>query len=125
MELLTDKRGNLVTQEHLRWNAYMISKGFVPSTSEQIKNEKGADGSYTNGKNYDLRRHGNLTTMRGLVEFRKIVSERDGDEEIKADVMKYDYQLLNEAHWLINQFGYVMVDKDARAIEKMEIKNGK
>lgn len=125
LELATDKRGNLVAQEHLRWNAFMISRGFIPATLEQIRDEIGEDGKHTNGKSFALRRHGNLTTMKGLVDFRKIVSERDGVSEDEADVIKYDYQILNDAYWLLARFGYVMVDKDARRAEKMERNNGK
>jgi hypothetical protein len=66
---------------------------------------------YTNGKNYAVRRHGNLTTFDGLVEFRKLISARDGCSEIETDVIKYDYQLLDDAHWLLDKNGYKIVKK--------------
>ena len=127
-EVFTDRRGTLATQEHLRWNAYMISQGFIPSTTEQIRNEKNASGEFTNGKNYDLRRHGALTTMKGLVEFRKIVSARDKVGEEESDLIKYDYQIYDEAYWTLDRLGYAMIDKndfekamqDVAAAEKAE-----
>ena len=67
---------------------------------------------YTNGKNYALRRHGNLTTFEGLEEFRRMVAERDGRSEEEKDVIKYDYQLMDDAWWLLNKGGYIIVEKD-------------
>ena len=61
-------RKNLAIQEHSRWNAYMISRGFIPATRAQILKDK-------DGKDYDLRYHGNLTTMKGLIEFRELTTE--------------------------------------------------
>ena len=92
----------------------MISKGMVPATKDMIQNEKvlTADGEkYTNGKNYKLRHHGNLTTMDGLVQFRKMVAERDTKNgtkksELQTDVIKYDYQLMDDAFWLLDSCGY-------------------
>ena len=100
----------------------MISKGTVPASKEQILTETvtKADGTqkYTNGKNYALRRHGNLTTFDGLVEFRKMVAERDRTEgetllqaEERKDVIKYDYQLLDDAHWLLTKTGHKIIKR--------------
>lgn len=108
------KRKNLAVLEHLRWNSFMISKGMIPASKEQILNEKSIRNdklSYTNGKNYGLRRHGNLTTFEGLVEFRKMVSARDNKDEIECDVIKYDYQLLDDAYWLLTKNGYKIVER--------------
>jgi hypothetical protein len=107
------KRKNLAIQEHYRWNSFLISRGMVPATVEQIKSEKilRADGreKFSNGKNYSVRRHGNLTSFEGLEEFRRIVAQRDGCDELEADVIKYDYQLLDDAHWLLDKNGYKIV----------------
>lgn len=103
------KRRNLAVLEHLRWNSFMISKGIVPATKEQILNETvecNGKLKHTNGKNYRLRRHGNLTTFDGLVEFRQMVAARDGGNEARYDVIKYDYQLLDDAYWLLKKNGY-------------------
>ncbi len=98
-------RTNLAIQEHFRWNAFMIVQGFVPSSKNMISNEK-ADGSYTNGKSYERRYHGNITTFEGLKEYRKIIAERDNKTEEECDVIKYDYQLLDGAYWLLNANGF-------------------
>ena len=84
----------------------MISKGFIPASKEEILADK-----KKNGKNYALRRHGNLTTFDGLVEFRKMVAERDGKDELATDVIKYDYQLLDDAFWLLEKSGYEITKK--------------
>ncbi len=104
------RRENMAIHEHQRWNSFMISKGIIPASIDQIKNEI-KDGKHTNGKSYALRRHGNLTTFEGLVRFRQIVAERDETDESECDVIKYDYQLLDDAHWLLSQFGFKIVRK--------------
>ena len=103
----------MAIHEHQRWNSFMISKGMIPASRLQIRDEEtvGTDGKprHTNGKNYAVRRHGNLTTFDGLVEFRKIVAERDKCSEESVDVIKYDYQLLDDAYWLLTANGYKII----------------
>ena len=106
------KRKTMAIQEHYRWNSYLISKGFVPATKERIltdKTEKNGKAVFTNGKNYKLREHGNLTTWTGLAEFRRMIAERDGVEEVQADVMKYDYQALDDLYRLLSAGGYKII----------------
>lgn len=106
------RRKNMAIHEHLRWNSFMISKGTIPATKEQILTEEimvGGKTKKTNGKNYSLRRHGNLTTFDGLVEFRRMIAERDGASEESKDVIKYDYQILDDAYWLLEKTGYKIV----------------
>lgn len=108
------KRTNLAILEHYRWNSFMLSKGMVPASKEQILHEmveKNGKSKHSNGKNYRLRRHGNLTTFEGLVEFRKMLAERDKGDEADYDVIKYDYQLLDDAYWLLSQNGYKIVER--------------
>lgn len=108
------RRENLAILEHYRWNSFMISKGTIPATREEILNETAERGGklrHTNGKNYALRRHGNLTTFEGLVLFREMVAARDGSDPAEADVIKYDYQLLDDAHWLLTECGFKIVKK--------------
>ena len=105
-------RTNLAINEHQRWNAYMISKGLVPATIDEILNEKDERGKFTKGKNYALRRHGNITTMQGLVQFRKLIAEKFGKSEEDCDVIKYDYQLMDDAWWLLDKNGYKIVKKE-------------
>lgn len=103
------RRKNLAMQEHSRWNAFMFTKGFVPATKEQILNEVDGSGKHLNGKNYDMRHHGNLTTFDGLSQFSQMLAKRDGRPEEEYDVIKYDYQLLDGAWWLLNKHGFKII----------------
>jgi len=107
------RRRTMAIHEHQRWNSFMISQGMVPASLRQIKEETVPDGKggtrFTNGKNYTVRRHGNLTTFEGLIAFRQMVAARDRCEEQARDVIKYDYQLLDDAHWLLDAAGFKIV----------------
>ena len=108
------RRRNMAIHEHQRWNSFMISRGIIPSSCDQILNEKivvKGKLKNSNGKNYAVRRHGNLTTFDGLVEFRQMISSRDGSSELENDVIKYDYQLLDDAYWLLSKNGYKIIKK--------------
>ena len=108
------RRKTMAIHEHYRWNSFMLSKGMVPATKKQIleeQTEKKGKLCYTNGKNYEAHRHGNLTTFEGLVEFRKMVAKRDGVDEGEKDVIKYDYQLLDDAYWLLTRCGCKIIYK--------------
>lgn len=107
-------RKNLALQEHYRWNSYMISQGMIPSTKDEILYETTIENGkvkHTNGKNYQLRRHGNITTFDGLVQFRRMITARDHNDEEENDVIKYDYQLMDDAYWLLTQNEYKIVKK--------------
>ncbi len=109
------RRKTMAIHEHLRWNSFMISKGMIPATREQILSQTVPDGDgfrYTNGKSYTVRHHGNITTFDGLVEFRRMVAKRDGVSEDKKDVIKYDYQLLDDAYWLLDMTGHKIVRRE-------------
>ena len=93
----------------------MFSKGIVPATRQQILGEqveKNGKLRYTNGKNYEKQRHGNLTTFEGFIEFRQMVAKRDGCDETERDVIKYDYQLLDDAYWLLHKSGCKIIYKE-------------
>ncbi|MEG2540176.1 MAG: hypothetical protein RSB59_00140 [Clostridia bacterium] len=96
-------RNTFAIQEHQRWNAYMISCGIIPSTIKQI--EAG------DSKNLALRRHGNITTFEGLIEFRKIIAKLENCSEEDADVIKYDYQIMDDLVWLLTKNGYKIIKK--------------
>ncbi len=113
-------RKNMAIHEHQRWNSFMISKGMIPSSIDQIVNEKRENGKPTNGKNYAVRRHGNLTTSEGLIKFRQLLAERQKEiqpdfdvikGEAEFDVIKYDYQLMDDAYWLLTECGYKIIRK--------------
>lgn len=105
-------RGILAHQEHYRWNSFMISEGYIPAAIQQIVNEKNASSKYTNGKNNELKRHGNITTENGLIKYRQLISERDECDELMRDVICYDYQLMDDAIWLIYKNGYKLIIKE-------------
>lgn len=46
-----------------------------------------------------------------LVEFRRIVALRDKIKEEETDVIKYDYQILDDAHWLLSSCGFKIIKK--------------
>ncbi len=104
-------RTNFAILEHSRWNAFMISRGLVPASKNQILNEKNQNGKFTNGKNYHLRRHGNITTFEGLMQFANDIALRDGVSWQERDVIRYDYQIMDEAFWLSNKVGLKIVEK--------------
>lgn len=106
-------RKNLAIQEHQRWNSFMISKGLIPASIKQILEEtmvlENGKLKHTNGKNYKLRRHGNITTLEGLITFRKLIAKRDNVAEDLTDVFKYDYQLMDDAYELLKVNGYKII----------------
>ena len=105
-------RTHLAMQEHMRWNAFMICKGFIPASKEQIR----ADAS--NGKNYLKRYHANLTTCDGLLEYRKIVMEK-GVSERKADVIKYDFIAMDSVYAYLENNGCSIVKKQPQRIQSL------
>ncbi len=90
--------------EHQRWNANHICWGFVPASKKEILNDK-----FDNGKDFSIRRHGCLTTFEGLKEFRKLVADSSGKDLEQSDVIRYDYQLMDEVVWLLHDNGYKLV----------------
>lgn len=138
-------RNNLAMQEHSRWNSYMLSCGIVPASIDQILNEKVIDNRKyqlkfnketngyeivdrvkrernSNGKNYYVRRHGNITTFAGLNEFVLMCTRRDNpkldpnskefeDKLFDNDVIKYDYQIMDDLPWFLEKAGYVIIKK--------------
>lgn len=123
VQYVESRRRVMTIQEHYRWNAYMITKGMVPSSKKQIIEEK------KNGKNYQKRRHGNLTTFEGLIEFRNIVVNKESklksnktktELEESCDVIKYDYQILDDAWWLLHTNGYKIILKKDKSTTSEE-----
>lgn len=106
------RRRTLAEQEHDRWNAFMFVRGYIPATRDEILTatvRRGDKEVYSNGKDPVRRLHGNLTTFDGLVTYRQMIAARDGTSEESADVIKYDYQLMDDAYWLLTQNGYRIV----------------
>ncbi len=62
-------RTNIAMQEHLRWNAYTISMGVIPSSISEIIS------STDDGRDYIIKRkHNCLTTFDGLKKLRSILA---------------------------------------------------
>lgn len=97
-------RKRLADQEHSRWNAYMCAAGCLPATIEEIKRAK-------NNILLKQRKHGNITTREGLVEYRKLAAIRDGSSEKERDVIKYDFQLMDDVKWLLSTQGLKITKK--------------
>ena len=108
-EFTTSVRGILAHQEHYRWNSFMLSMGYIPASIDNILNERNSDSSFTNGKNISTKRHGNITTDRGLIKYRQLLSVRDGCSELERDVICYDYQLMDDVIWLLKRNGYKII----------------
>lgn len=82
---------------------------FIPATIAEILYDRDADGRYTNGKDFMRCTHGNITTMAGLNAFAEIISKRDNISLEEADVIKYDYQTMDQAYEYLQKSGYVIV----------------
>ncbi len=87
-------RKRLAIQEHCRWNAYMCCAGCLPATIEEIK-------KYKNNVLLKSRKHGNMTNHAGLIEYRKLAAVRDKSTEEDRDVIRYDFQLMDDVKWLL------------------------
>ncbi len=96
-------RYNYAFLEHERWNAYMISEGFLPQTIDEIK--------AGNIKDMTTRRHGNITTFKGLEHFRKLVATVTGKDEDEVDVIRYDYQIMDDAKWILSLNGQKIIKR--------------
>ena len=98
--------------EHYRWNACMITDGYVPAKKQEILRgirTVGGKGVYTNGTDKETKKHGNLTTFSGLDLFADMISERDGVSAEKADVKAFDAQLIDDADELFAFSGLKIV----------------
>lgn len=93
----------LAVQEHDRWNAFMIIKGFVPIPIDEVKS-----GTV---KDIENRRHSNITTFEGLKLFRRLRAESLNLSEEETDVIRYDYQLMDDVAWLLSSNGYKIIKK--------------
>ena len=82
----------------------------VPTTLKEIIEENKEESNkfvYTNGTNYALRQHGNLTTIDGLLEFANIVP---GREKVGARLV-FRYQILDDAYKFLTENGFEIVEK--------------
>ena len=81
-------RTHIAMQEHLRWNAYTISMGVIPSSINKIIS------SLDDGRDYLIKRkHNCLTTFEGLKKLRSILAIK---YYIKALILKENENIDND-----------------------------
>ena len=97
-------RNTYAQQEHMRWNAYEISCGMIPASKTEIL-------KYGSAELMKVRKHRNITTYRGLMQYRDMTAEKNGCSKAQADVIKYDYQIADDLCWLLKDNGYRIVSK--------------
>lgn len=97
-------RNNFAFQEHLRWNAYHICCGYLPATIEETL-------STDKQSLIDIRKHRNLLSYEGLIEYAQLLSNKNGKPYKDNDVIKYDYQIMDDLPWLASRIGYTIVKK--------------
>ncbi len=96
-------RWTYAVQEHQRWCANMICNGIIPCNKKESTQET--------KELLKKRLHGNITTMSGLVDYRELVAKVKGDSTEKIDVIRYDYQIMDDVVWLLHKFGYSIIKK--------------
>ena len=97
-------RNNYATQEHLRWNAYHICHGYVPATIQETKDDD-------KQRLIEIRRHGNILSYKGLLQFCDMMMAEKGASRKDVDVIKYDYEIMDDLPWLASRIGYTIVKK--------------
>lgn len=98
-------RSILAQTEHSRWNAYHICNGFVPASKTEYLNEE-------KGVLLQRRRHINLTTFKGLDDYDRWRTSPTSSPDERPDVIFYDYQLMDDAVWMLDRNGYKIIRKD-------------
>ena len=98
----------------------MICNGVIPLKKEEVAKRGVAEDG-------EKRMHSNVTTIAGLKEFRndmavyKIKLKNGADHvptkdelavaEEEEDVIRYDYQLMDDVVWLLNSCGFKIVER--------------
>ena len=95
--------------EHYRWNAYYIGNGFVPAAKSELLRE---------GKDALMRRrcHINLTTVQGLAEYDLWRTDPKDPEQKKPDIIRYDYQLMDDVIWLLARRNYKIIRRKTQSL---------
>ena len=95
-----DAKKNLAESQHFRWNAYMICNGYIPSTIDQIKEERNLEEKRE--REHQYRRHCNLTTIAGLEEYMKLTNDES--------FLKHDY-IMDICYDGVTRLNKVIVEK--------------
>ena len=98
---------NLADSEHMRWNAYMICNGYIPSTIDQIRSLNPnieSEKELKKKQEHTERRHCNLTTIDGLDEYKKLLGNEFHTNPDDYDVVKYDYDIMDNCYKIVNEW---------------------
>ena len=80
----------------------MFASGVSPATKEEHR-------SIPKNVLLGTGRHINLTTWQGLEDFRKEEARAKGTDEESTDVQRYDFQLADEAAFILENSGFRIV----------------
>ena len=90
----------------------MMCHSFIPQRKSDTTDKK--------TKDYNNKLHSNLCSFEGLFDFRRYLSKISDCTEENADVIKYDYQLMDDAWWFLNSEGYKVYRRWMSEDEKNE-----
>ena len=85
--------------EHDRWVAFLLANGFLPASKTEYR-------TIPKSELYEMRKHINLTTAEGLDRYDR---DRATAENPHPDVVLYDYQLMDDAPWLLERAGLKII----------------
>ncbi|MDE6414560.1 MAG: hypothetical protein K2K48_04020 [Anaeroplasmataceae bacterium] len=85
--------------EHERWNAFELSQGVLPMKKSMLKKNE-------SGKNVNEKYHINICSAQGLIEYFR---------ETQKDVIKYDYDILNNFDKHFNQLNKNNTDSSVKS----------
>lgn len=93
--------------EHSRWNAFHIANGYIPLPKHLL--------TLDSNKDMYLKLHGCLTTFEGLIDYQNHLIAQIKDDSLtpeekifKVDVIKYDYDTLDELPTNIEALGQIL-----------------
>ncbi len=101
----TVRRHLMTRMEHLRWNAYMISCGYIPAEEHEYL-------TLSKDQLHGQRLHANIVNFEELIRYRRVIAAHRGCSEEDADVIKYDYRLADNIPALLAQSQQKIVRKE-------------
>ncbi len=101
----TVRRHLMTRMEHLRWNAYMISCGYIPAGEQEYL-------TMSKQQLHEQRMHANIVNFEELLRYRRVIATQRNCSEADADVIKYDYRLTDNIPHLLAQSGQKIVRKE-------------
>ena len=103
-------RDLMTRMEHQRWNAYMISCGYVPTLMSEYEKM---------GKlNLEqVRKHVNIVTFEELINQREALAKIFGCSIEDADVIKYDYRMADNLPELLKLANMKIIERQEKSQE--------